>query len=262
MTSLAASVGVQTIKVYLCGIKAFAKLAGFGDVFAGLQRLPLLLLGIRREQGARHRRPRRCPITLGQLRQIVHWVRRVHLPPDATMLTSAVTLAFFSLLRVSEYTCPSVTTFDNAWHLSVSDVAVNFQRGIGYITIKASKTDPFRETSVVRVGVSGADLCPVSALVGYLRIRRSGGPLFLFQDGRYLTRQHVSVVLRGALGPEAGVNTHSFRIGGASALAAANVPAYQIQIIGRWRSEAFLEYIQLPDGHVRSTTARFFTGPR
>ena len=62
---------------------------------------------------------------------------------------------------------------------------------------------------MVRVGVSSADLCPVSALVGYLRVRRSGGPLFLFHDGRYLTRRHVSVVLRGALGTEAGVNTHT-----------------------------------------------------
>lgn len=39
-------------------------------------------------------------------------------------------------------------------------------------------------------------------------------------------------------------STHSARIGGASALAAAGLPEWQIKKIGRWKSIAFLEYIQ------------------
>ena len=38
---------------------------------------------------------------------------------------------------------------------------------------------------------------------------------------------------------------HSLRIGGASALAAAGVPDYLIQKLGRWKSLAFLQYIRL-----------------
>ena len=40
-------------------------------------------------------------------------------------------------------------------------------------------------------------------------------------------------------------STHSLRIGGASALAAAGVPDYIIQTMGRWKSLAFLMYIRL-----------------
>ena len=39
-------------------------------------------------------------------------------------------------------------------------------------------------------------------------------------------------------------STHGFRIGGASVLAAAGVPDYVIQSIGRWKSLAFLTYIR------------------
>ena len=38
-------------------------------------------------------------------------------------------------------------------------------------------------------------------------------------------------------------STHSVRIGGASILAAAGMPAYSIQLMGRWKSSAFMLYI-------------------
>ena len=41
------------------------------------------------------------------------------------------------------------------------------------------------------------------------------------------------------------VSTHSLRIDGASALAAAGVPDYIIQLMGRWKSICFLMYIRL-----------------
>ena len=86
------------------------------------------------------------------------------------------------------------------------------------------------------------------------------GPLFIFSNGRFLTRRHVAALLVGALGQDINLNTHSFRIGGASALATANVPAYQIQLLGRWKSDAFLRYIRLSDEHVSVTTSRLGEG--
>jgi len=44
--------------------------------------------------------------------------------------------------------------------------------------------------------------------------------------------------------PSSRLSSHSLRIGGASALAAAKVPKYLIQVLGRWRSEAVMGYIQ------------------
>jgi hypothetical protein len=40
-------------------------------------------------------------------------------------------------------------------------------------------------------------------------------------------------------------HSHSLRIGGASALAAAGAPSWVIQLTGRWKSLAFLQYIRL-----------------
>ena len=40
-------------------------------------------------------------------------------------------------------------------------------------------------------------------------------------------------------------SSHSLRIGGASALAAAGAPSWVIQLTGRWKSIAFLQYIRL-----------------
>ena len=50
------------------------------------------------------------------------------------------------------------------------------------------------------------------------------------------------------------INTHSFRIGGASALAAAGVPVAQIQILGRWSSDCFIKYIRLSKSHTIQLT--------
>jgi len=41
-------------------------------------------------------------------------------------------------------------------------------------------------------------------------------------------------------------NTHSFRIGAATSESVAKIPESHIQILGRWRSNAFSRYIRPP----------------
>ena len=90
------------------------------------------------------------------------------------------------------------------------------------------------------------------ALLRYLLVRPAiRGPLFIFSNGRFLTRQHISALLKSCLGAHITVDTHSLRIGGASALAAAHTPDSVIQLLGRWRSDSFRSYITLPDDFVR-----------
>ena len=55
----------------------------------------------------------------------------------------------------------------------------------------------------------------------------------------------IKAVAKGEGYDEAHFHTHSFRIGGASALAARGVPDHVIQSVGRWKSLAFLAYIRL-----------------
>ena len=114
---------------------------------------------------------------------------------------------------------PNDTIYDPKIHLSVDDVAVDNaqQPTILQITIKQSKTDPFRKRVDLFVGRVSSPLCPVAAVTGYLCVRgTSPGPLFRYADGRPLTRPRFAAATRSALS-EAGIDsslycTHSFLI--------------------------------------------------
>ena len=57
------------------------------------------------------------------------------------------------------------------------------------VTLKQSKTDPFRLRVTLLMGRTDNIVCPVQALTSYLVVRPKGhGLLFAFQDGSYLTR--------------------------------------------------------------------------
>ena len=70
------------------------------------------------------------------LQQVCAFVARSETPHDVDMLISAALLAFFGLLRVSEYTCPSPSNYDDEVHLSVEDVTVQWHRGLALVKIK------------------------------------------------------------------------------------------------------------------------------
>ena len=150
-----------------------------------------------------------------QLGLLVAFFHRTESSWDAKMLTSAFTLAFFGLLRVSVYTCPTVNTIDARYQLSAREVELDDRRGVARVTIKASKTDPFRRGATVRVGLTLTAICPVTALSQYLQVRTRGrGPLYVFQNGRYLTRSHVSRALQWTLGWELPQTLTPFGLGG------------------------------------------------
>ena len=68
------------------------------------------------------------------------------------------------------------------------------------ITIKQSKTGPFRNRVSLFLGRTSVDLCPVESLLDNLVVRGSkDGRLFIFKDGRPLTRQCLVTVLREVL---------------------------------------------------------------
>ncbi len=93
------------------------------------------------------------------------------------------------------------------------------------------------------VGKTGEPLCPVTALVDYLVKRKAGlGPLFIFQDGRPLTRKRFVENVRAAL-TSTGVDStpypgHSFRSRAATTAASRGIGDATIKILGKWKSEA------------------------
>ena len=78
-------------------------------------------------------------------------------------------------------------------------------------------------------------------------------PLYVFGDGTYLTCYKLTRFLSMVL-QDCSIRSHSFRIGGATALAAAGYPDTFIQTIGRWSSDCFRQYIRLPPALLQSYT--------
>jgi len=118
-----------------------------------------------------------------------------------------------------------------------------------YIKIKASKTDPFRAGITIRLAaIRNHQLCPVRAMRTYLSFRSlQPGPLFVFSNGLYVTRRFVAAFLSLALPDVPNINTHSFRIGGASAALSAGASDALIRIMGRWSSDCYNRYIRISD---------------
>ena len=173
------------------------------------------------------------------------------------MLLSAVTLAFFGLLRSSEYCCPTQSTFNSSHTLMISDISISLSPFILKVFIKSSKTDPFRQGCTIRIGAGLVPLCPIRSMLAYLNVHPTfSGPLFTFRNGSFLTRAFLAGLVQHALLNLPSVNTHSFRIGGASAAAAAGIPDSTIQILGRWTSDAFRRYLRLSNSTVTTITQR------
>jgi integrase len=173
-----------------------------------------------------------------------------------TMLSCVFKLAFFVFLRCGEFTAPNAQ-FDSHVGLTRQDVSLFYTEGQPCIRLhlKSSKTDPFKLGVTIQVHATGNNLCPVNALNAYLKIRdhlttTPSYPLFVLPNFTPLTRQKFTYYLDSVLNicniPVNTVRPHSFRIGAATAAAAAGVPDHVIKILGRWKSSSYQLYIHTP----------------
>lgn len=96
-------------------------------------------------------------------------------------------------------------------------------------------------------------LCPLRALQYFMKIRKhasQNGALFSFMDGNPVSRRCFTKNLQNSLA-FCGLDTkryqsHSFRIGAATAAADLGASDIQIQNMGRWKSTAFKKYRRVP----------------
>ena len=91
---------------------------------------------------------------------------------DTRMIWAVSCLCFFASFRVWELTV-SEQGYNASVHLRVGDVAIDdpVSPSFLHITIKQSKTDPFWKGVDLYVGRTETNLCPVAAILGYLRCR-------------------------------------------------------------------------------------------
>ena len=258
-----------TIKVYLSGVRSLHVTHGHHSVFNHqlTPRLQQVLKGIRKQQAIGSQPRIRRPITIQIMARIKSVLLKDPHKYHNIMMWAACCLAFFGFLRSSEFTVPSQETYDNEVHLSLKDIAVdnNTNPQLLRVTIKQSKTDPFRQGATLFLGRTHSPICPVTAILPFLAVRGNRhAPLFILKDGRMLTRQLFSAFLNDILGKlqmnHSHFNTHSFRIGAATTAKEAGIDDTHIKMMGRWRSDAYQQYIRTPPKQL-ARFSKALTGP-
>lgn len=242
-----------TAASYVSAMRSFFRLFGIDPPISGLYARCMLRLRQQRVATSRHRAP--------ASRQLLRAV--VELPGLDPAIAAASSLAFHALLRVGEYTSPTRAT-SRSYPTVVHGLSFHTDDGGErslQLEIPSSKGDAFNTGSIVIVAASppladGAPdpLCPVALMRAYIPAdARPERPLFVLRDGRPLIPDDVQRAMSQAasvLGiDDANLRPHSWRIGGAVALADALLPDSLVMVTGRWRSDAFLQY-------TRNTTAR------
>lgn len=245
----------STIRTYLSGIRQFQIAHGHKDFnFDQMPRLCQIIKGVKVSQGQKGRATRpRLPITPRILRLMKGvWFSSESAPLyDSLMLWAAATTAFFGFCRSGEITTPSENNYDPNVHLSLSDIATDNVKcpSMLSINLKHSKTDQERKGVKIIIGKTGDDLCPILAMLNFLKVRGSHpGPLFCWKSGSPLSKSSFVKSVRSALTtanlPADNFAGHSFRIGAATTAASAGICDSSIQSLGRWKSNAYLLYIR------------------
>ncbi|XP_021363825.1 uncharacterized protein LOC110457051 [Mizuhopecten yessoensis] len=243
----------STIKLYLNGIRFKYLQQNVPSPLDSLEskplpRLALILKSIKRDQGSNT--TTRLPITGDILHKMCAFLRRgVFSPFTDVMLECACTIAYFGFLRCREFTA----AFDSSRHLCVGDITT--YDNMCTLTLKESKTDPFRKGITIQLHRMPQDLCPVKILKEYLALRHGKSrpvlpsqPMFITDSNTALDRAQFIQYCRQVLAicgyDPLKYNGHSFRIGSATSAGAAGVEDHLIKTLGRWSSDCYCRYIR------------------
>ena len=165
--------------------------------------------------------------------------------PDGQLIWAVYCVAFFGFFRLGELLLESNAAFSQATHLAWGDVAVDNPANpqMLHFHLKRSKTDQLGVGVDVILGRTQSDLCPVTAVLGYLVLRGdSPCPFFIDRSGRPLLKQTFVGEVRkllAALGiPQDQYAGHSFRIGAATMAALAGVEDSMVPVLLEWAGGA------------------------
>lgn len=265
IASLASRVQPKTIKSYLSHVRSLHVDNDLPFTSTEAPIVQRLIRGIKRFHGEKTIRPR-LPITIAVLQKIV--LDYTAPTKNDAVYSASSKLAFTGFLRCGEFTrARAGTQFSPDLNLTRS--CVQFFPNIDtpdYIALNLphSKTDPFRKGVTILVAAApGSTTCAVTALRALFLDypAEPNSPLFAMEDGSALHRAQFIERTRQAIRAQTSEDPnlysgHSFRRGAASSAAAAGYSELEIQLLGRWRSDAYKLYIDVPVNRLLSLSTR------
>ena len=205
------------------------------------------------------------PITI-QILARIHNTLSQQPGPESVLVWAIAATAFFGFFRLGELLVESPAHFNPAISLAWGDVAVDSRTSPSMVKLhlRRSKCDKFGKGVDIVVGHTDTPLCPVMAILDYIKLRQDHpGAFFRMKDGTPTTKGWFIGKLRGILSsiglPQGDYAGHSFRIGAATSAAIAGVEDSMIQALGRWQSAAFLQYIRTPRDQLAAISRRLAT---
>lgn len=228
----------NTICTYVSAVSYLHKLQGHGDLSDSFL-VRKSLLGIKRLCPAVDVR---LPITIDILHKLVKCLDELGIALyKRTLYRAMFIVAFFAFLRIGEMTHTTCTSHNILFQ------NVKCARTEVIITLPTFKHS--QRPHHIRLAPRRGPLCPVSAISAYFRVRGNvPGPLFCWPNHEPVARHQFNdmlhICLRGC-----GLSTdlykgHSFRIGAATFAMHSGFSDAQIRHLGRWRSDAFKQYIR------------------
>jgi hypothetical protein len=240
----AAYLKVKTVAGYLYGIRRLHVERGLRDPLKGKVALVTLLRDLKKRYAVPSR-PKFSLTTEVLLKLVSSFERHTH---DGRMLWAAKLVGVFGLLRGGEFMVsngrqPRLLLEHIRW-LSTHHFTLR---------LVWSKMDISRIGYLVHFFANGSVVCPVAAMKDYLSrcpiVWKHAGQsaLFRWKDGSPLDKKRDRVVMGDMLAAAgysmANYGAVSCRRGGALSLSQAGQANHVIQIMGRWKSESFLRYI-------------------
>lgn len=238
----------STVTSYLSAIGYAHKLAGVNDP-TETAIIRQLLKGYRKLAPSHDVR---LPITLPILtRLIASFEHTTESAYQLHMLSAMCSLAFFAFLRIGEITVNS-SNHSNLIMLPQLEQLLNRLGQVTALQLTISKYKHSDTGPPFVIYIYKEDLCcPVRTILDFISTRGTArGPLFCWPDGAPIKRnffvEQLNRALRFCKLDPALYKSHSFRIGAATWAAAKGFTDTQIRQLGRWKSNAFLQYIRTP----------------
>ena len=254
-----------TVKVYLAAVRNMQLLLGLPDPRdqSSLPMLKRVLAGISRARLTQQHPPHiRLPIT-GHMLVRIHNSLLQSSNPDKTLIWAICSLAFFGFFHLGELLVESAEHYHQSSCISWGDMAVDSTSSPSMVRVhlKRSKCDHLGKGVDTIVGCTGSPICPVTAVLEYIRVRQGKpGPFFVGRMEEPVTKtwlvQQVRQVLQSLGFPQEDYAGHSFRIGAATSAAMVGIEDSTIQALGRWQNAAFLQYIRMPREQLARISAR------